>query len=104
MKICFKSCREEDVNSLSCECHNQFINKIFMEQYKKTKSLIDLSKIDTSRFHVELHNKDVVKIKKVFIDGKDAFVLLDNGKYYNFLPDEEMLVIERPSSSCIDFI
>lgn len=104
MKICFKSCSEEDVNSLSCECHNQFVKNIFMEQYKKTKSLIDLYKIDTSRFYVELQNKDVVKIKKVFIDGKDAFVLLDNGKYYNFLADEEMLVYERPSSSCIDFI
>lgn len=75
-----------------------------MNQYKKTKSLIDLSKIDTNRFHVELQNKDIIKIKKVFIDGRDAFVLLENGKYYNFLSDEEILVYERPSSSNIQIL
>lgn len=44
------------------------------------KKLLELSKIDCTNYFVEFKSGQLNRLSKVIIEGKDAYVLLENGQ------------------------
>lgn len=68
-------------------------------EFTVVEKISELAKIDPYLYSVELQDGNICRIVKVIIDGKDAYVLLENYKWYLYESDEYIDVIKRPSSS-----